>query len=154
MKPSQHFIMFIAFLSFAVACKKKDIPIATTDFREAYKGSYNYNKTLVHEQHPSGGVTTCTTTDSSGTVAVSYSITDSLTNITPNGKFTYPAMKFFYSNGNTEMIGVQSNGTLVRFTTYYSQSGGFISADSFIHSATTGGVSFTDSIGFAGKRIK
>lgn len=153
MKTNKYYLSLILLL-FACACKKKDTTGTATDFREAYKGSYNYNKTLMHEQHPSGGVTTRTTTDSSGTLAISYNITDSLTNTTPNGKFTYPALKFSYSNGNTEMIGIQSNGTFVRFTTYYSQSGGFISADSFIHSATTGGVSFTDSIGFAGKRIK
>lgn len=154
MKPFKYVFLLIAFLSIAAACKKKDTTGTATDFREAYKGTYNYNKTLMHEQHPSGGVTTRTTTDSSGTLAISYNITDSLTNTTPNGKFTYPALKFSYSNGNTEMIGIQSNGTFVRFTTYYSQSGGFISADSFIHLATTGGVSFTDSISFAGKRIK
>lgn len=154
MKPFKYVFLLIAFLSIAAACKKKDTTGTATDFREAYKGSYNYNKTLMREQHPSGGVTTRTTTDSSGTLAISYNITDSLTNVTLSGKFTYPALKFSYSNGNTEMIGIQSNGTFVRFTTYYSQSGGFISADSFIHSATTGGVSFTDSIGFAGKRIK
>lgn len=152
MKPLKSFILFIVLL--VLACKKKDTPAATTDFREAYKGNYNYNKTIVREQHPSGGIATRITTDSNGTLNISYSITDSLTNVTPNGKYTYPALKFYYSNGSTEMIGIRSNGTLVRFTTYHSQSGGFINADSFIHVALTGGVSFTDSIGFAGKRIK
>jgi hypothetical protein len=152
--------LFVLITICIVACKKKVDPImstptpsSTTDFRDKYTGTFEITSTVKNYAHPSSGPADSSITTSSYTVTISYNITDSLTYISPLPTITWPALTFTKSSGSKEIMGIDSTGKLIRFSTYHSYGGGFVTLDSINHSATQSHTTTTTTYILTGHRL-
>jgi hypothetical protein len=156
------FLLLVSTVLMATACKKNEKvtpippPPPTKDFRENYIGTFNVTKIGWSISNPGGKPPTRTSQVYTGTVQVSYKISDSIHNLSAGYPgYMQAALVFTYGNGIAQTMGIDTLGKLCYPPNPNSGDyGGFITTDSIFHAHGNRHTTSSSEDTLKGKRIK